>query len=101
MDNKRKLALTMLSPVFWFTMLLSLSLYMAHWRMVNEPGIGSADGLKDAYRICFFFGALGTASIQATFIQHKEEGIKKVWLANIAATMVYVPIFLLTLLMMV
>lgn len=90
-----------LSSLFWFTFLLSISLSMFHWRVANEPGAKDVPELKTAAILCFFIGLSGTAVLNYLFIKNDAKKIKYLWIANALATLIYAPLFLLSLLMMV
>lgn len=102
MKNKQIKILTILAPFLWFLILFSGSLFMAHWRIVNEPGIVASAylSLKIMAQILLMVGLIGTSGITYLFYTHKQT-LKTILTLNILATFIYIPIFFLTLLLMV
>lgn len=74
-----------------------------HWRTVNEPGIAASKyaGLLTAHYLTFWIGLAATIIIHFIIIRSESSKIVIAWIANAAATALYVPLFLITLLMMV
>jgi hypothetical protein len=101
MPNFFKIILYIVSPFFWFSLLLSLSLTMFYWRVANEPGAKDTPELTTAAILCFFIGLVGTVVLNYLFMKKNRNGLTYLWIANAIATLIYIPVFLLTLLMMV
>ncbi|MBN1298553.1 MAG: hypothetical protein JW997_02585 [Actinobacteria bacterium] len=101
MSRKLLIMLSILSALCWFLLLFSLSLFMFYWRIVNEPGAGSAVKILIAACLLIASGFAGTVAVNAIFIKFKEKRAWIAWAANLGATVIYLPAFVLTLLMMV
>lgn len=101
--NKKVVALLILSPFAWFSILISISLRMMHWRSVNEPGVPDSRyaGLLTAHYLAFWIGLALTVLIQVFVRRWESDKLIISWIANVAATVVYIPLFFITLLMMV
>ncbi len=101
--KKSLLMLIIFSPVSWFSFLISITLRMLHWRVVNEPGIADSKyiGLLIAHYFTFWIGLVLTLVIHILILKIESKKIFIAWVANAAATALYIPIFLITLLMMV
>ncbi len=98
MKKKLLVSLIILSPLFWFLIFISISLFPFYWRMANEPGLIEPIKLLWSYRILFSLGFAATAIINIIFISYRE---KRAWVLNLAASIFYIPIMILTLLMIV
>ena len=96
----KRIALLTLSAISWFTLLCSLSFSMFAWRVDNEPGAESIPELHYMAAATFLTGFLLTVLVH--YIVARQDGkFTSVWWANLVATIFYLPLFLLTLLMMV
>ncbi|MBI9097694.1 MAG: hypothetical protein JEY91_04415 [Spirochaetaceae bacterium] len=100
--GKKIKPLIILSPLFWFSLLSSISLRMLYWRTVNEPGINTSKygGLLIGHYLTFSIGIIATVIIHFLIIRFEPKKILYAWIGNIVATILYVPLFLITLLMM-
>jgi hypothetical protein len=83
-----------------FVLLCSVSLHMLHWRAANEPGAGAFPGLLTAARIVFLAGLAGFAGSIAVLIRRGSARWIHAAAACAAAILLYLPVLLLTLLMM-
>jgi len=101
MAKPLRIILTILAPLFWFTLLCSLSIRMMAWRVDNEPGADRIPELHTAFWIAFLAGFLGTGLIHFLLIRYRAPRIWLIWVVNGGATLLYIPFFLLTLLLMV
>jgi hypothetical protein len=100
MSSLKKFALLTLSSLSWFTLLVSLSFTMFAWRVDNEPGATSIPQLHYLAAATFLAGFLLTVLVHYIVARRKEK-FSSIWWANLVATILYMPIFFLTLLMMV
>jgi hypothetical protein len=91
-----------ISGISFFILLLSITFYMLHWRVINEPGF-SADSypiLKIGYLASFWFGIVAVFVINVYTLTHNPKKIWQVWVVNAGAGGLYIPIFGITLFMM-
>jgi len=100
MSKIKKIALLTLSALSWFILLGSLSFSMFAWRVDNEPGATSIPQLHYLAAGTFFTGFLLTVIVHYIFARRNEK-FSSIWWANLVATVLYLPLFMLTLLMMV
>lgn len=101
MSSRLRISLTVLSPVFWLLIHISISLFLFYWRISNEPGITDPSGFLWSYRIISFLGLTGTLAVNAVFIKYREKKVWITWVLNAAVSIFYAPVMFLTLLMMV
>ncbi len=83
-----------------FIMLCSVSLHMLHWRASNEPGAGDFPGLLTAAWSAFLVGLTGFAWSAAVFVRKGHGRLLHAAAACAAAILLYLPLLVLTLLMM-
>jgi hypothetical protein len=101
MRKRLLIILVILSPIFWFAMHLSFSLFLFYWRIILEPGaIVDTKGLLLSHPLLFLFGLAGTITINVLFLTHKEKRAWMAWVANSIASILYIPFLILTVLMM-
>lgn len=102
MKKKALVILVIFSAIFWLSILVSISLFLFYWRTVNEPGILTVPvKLLRAHKLLFWSGIAGTLSINILFIIYREKRAWIAWIANLAASIIYAPFMILTLIMMV
>ena len=101
MGKKLRITLTVLSPVCWFLLLASFSLFLFYWRIANEPGVPEPIKYFWAFIIVLIIGLLGIVSINILYIVFKEKKAWIAWVLNLAVTILYTPFGILTLLMIV
>jgi hypothetical protein len=100
MPKALRVLLIVLAPFFWFALLCSLSIRMLAWRVDNEPGAAAVPELHAAFWIFLLTGLAGTAAVHFFLIKYRAGRIWLVWIVNGGATLLYLPFFLLTLLLM-
>ncbi|HPF31691.1 MAG TPA: hypothetical protein PK907_01625 [Candidatus Sabulitectum sp.] len=83
-----------------FVLLCSVSLHMLHWRASNEPGAGDFPGLLTAAWSAFLVGLTGFAWSAAVFVRKGHGRLLHAAAACAAAILLYLPLLVLTLLMM-
>ncbi len=83
-----------------FVLLCSVSLHMLHWRVSNEPGAGDFPGLLAAAWSVILVGLAGFAWSTAVFLRRGRGRLLHAAAACLVAILIYLPVLLLTLLMM-
>jgi hypothetical protein len=92
--------LIIVSSFSWFTLLCSLSIKMMALRVSLEPGAQPIPELHTAALTAFLLGLGGTLLVHLIYYLKKTR-IRSLWIGNLVATILYVPVFLFTLLLMV
>ncbi|MDZ7837545.1 MAG: hypothetical protein U5N58_06120 [Actinomycetota bacterium] len=82
-------------------MLASVSLSLFYWRIANEPGVAEPLGLLWASGLTLVTGLMGTVTVNILFIRHKERRAWIAWVLNVVVSICYLPLLILTLVMMV
>jgi hypothetical protein len=100
MGKLLKAVLLIIASLAWLTLLCSLSLKMFAWRVDLEPGATKIPELHYASIAAFLIGSVLTVLVHFIFAR-KGEKYSAIWWANLVATILYLPAFLLTLLLMV
>ncbi len=89
-----------ISSCSWFTLLCSLSIKMMAMRASLEPGAQPIPELHTAALAAFLLGFGGTLLMHLIYYLKKTR-IRSLWIGNLVATILYIPVFLFTLLLMV
>jgi len=85
----------------WTSMLASIVFYLFHWRVANEPGAGSAQGLLFTAIFLLGVGAVLFIGGHIYLIINKSWWLAIAWAACVAVCVVAVAIAPIILLMMV
>ena len=101
MNKKLRIAFIILSPICWFLLHASVSLFLFYWRIANEPGVSEPANYFWTFIIIFIIGFCGTLIINIFYIVFKEKRAWIAWVLNFTVTILYVPLGILTLLMIV
>jgi hypothetical protein len=98
-----KLARTLLvlSGLSFFAVLLSMSACLLHWRVANEPGAQRVPELPAVSGILLFAGLTGALISNGTLIQRRKHPLRILLIPPGVALLLYLPVLLLTLIMLV
>lgn len=94
-------ALLFLSGLSFFAVLLSVSAGLLHWRVANEPGAQPVPELPAACRMLFFAGLSGALLSNGTLIMKHRHPMRILLIPPGAALLLYLPLLVLTLIMLV
>lgn len=84
-----------------FLMLLSMSFFLLHWRVSNEPGAAPVPFLLFLYRSFLIAGVSGFILSLVRFFKDGEGSVLRLLAVIGIAVGVYLPLFGITILMMV
>jgi hypothetical protein len=96
-----KNALLALSGLSFFSVLLSASACLLHWRVANEPGALPVPGLFTAFRVLLSAGSFGAMVSNGTLLLRRTRPLSILLVPPGAALVLYLPVFALTLIMLV
>lgn len=94
-------ALLVLSGLSFFAVLLSVSACLLHWRVANEPGAQPVTELPALSSALLFAGLSGSLISTVTLIQRRKHSLRILLIPPGVALLLYLPVLVLTLIMLV
>ncbi len=86
--------------ISFFCIMLSLSAYMLHWRVENEPGASSLPVLIVLHYVLLAVGASSLIALTITSARRGSLTPGRILMPVLLAVLCYLPILVITLLMM-
>ncbi len=100
MTSPRRRFFLFMAGLSVFTLCLSLSAGLLHWRVENEPGAASSPGLLTAHNVLLAAGLAGLGGSSIPLFRNGDRPLRGMLFAASLAVLVYFPLFLLTLMML-
>lgn len=91
----------MLTGISVLALCLSVSAWLLHWRVENEPGASPVPDLLDAHLLLLAAGAVGTMVFPGLVFLYRAKPYLHLLIPLAAAMLLYAPLFVLTLVMLV
>ncbi len=101
MTSPRRRSFLFMVGLSVFLLCLSLSAGLLHWRVENEPGATSSPGLLTAHFVLLAVGLAGLGGSSIPLFRNRDRPLRGMLSAAAVALLVYLPLFLLTLMMLV